>query len=142
MTAAKALEGKTDINTISRSIEISTDAAKQNQVEVGKAKTLDASSKVELGKAVVHYAKGTVDSAGLPAEYSSWGERAQATVNSAASNPMQAASASGLAGQISDVAGVTAKLPDLVSAWTSSTKAFIGFAHSNAVDTGDLSSKI
>ena len=139
---AKTITGTTDLNKITRALELSTAAAKANQDKMGAAGELSAKAKKALGRAVVHYGKGTLLSASIPAEYTAWGTRAQQAVGVMQGNPMQMASAPALLGQIKDVGAMTTKLPSLGSAWISSTRGFVDFARSNKVSTGDLSSKI
>jgi hypothetical protein len=139
---AKDLEGKADFNRIARKIEISTNAAKANEAKMTQSAKLSAAAKAKLATAAVPYGIGTVQGAKLPSDYAAWLQQAQASANSIRSNPTQALSGGRLVEEVSEVTDVTPKLPGLIEAWTSSTKAFIGFAQSNHVNVGDLAGKI
>jgi hypothetical protein len=139
---ARDLEGKADFNTVARKIEISTNAARENQAKTTQSAKLSAAAKAKLATAAAPYGIGTVQGAKLPSDYAAWLQQAQASVNSIKGDPTQAVSGGRLAEEVSEVTKVTPKLPGLIEAWASSTKAFIGFAQSNHVDVGDLASKI
>jgi hypothetical protein len=139
---ADSLEGKDDINTVSRSISMSEDCSKEIDSKTSSSGALDAQSKALLASAVPHYALGMVQAAQLPVEYQRWVTNAQATVNGMSSNPMSAIGGAGLAGRLKDVIEVTAHLPDLISTWSSTTNNFAKFAKGNKVDTSGLSGKI
>jgi hypothetical protein len=139
---AKDLEGKADFNTVARKIEISTNAAKANEAKMADSSKLSASAKAKLATAVIPYGTGTVQGAKLPSDYAAWLQQAQASVNSMKSNPTQALSGGHLVDEVSEVTKVTPKLPGLIEAWASSTRAFVNFAQTNHVKVGDLASKI
>jgi hypothetical protein len=139
---ADSLEGKDDINTVSRSISMSEDCSKEIDSKAGSSGALDAQSKALLASAVPHYALGMVQAAQLPVEYQRWVGNAQATVNGMRSNPMNIIGGGRLAGKLKDVIEVTAHLPDLISTWSSTTSNFAKFAQGNKVDTSGLSGKI
>ena len=88
-TEAAALEGKTDINTVERSISISEEAAKTNQEKMAAAGALNQQAKAELATAAGHYARGMVQAAGLPREYQNWLNGAKAKANSIKANPLK-----------------------------------------------------
>jgi ribosomal protein L18 len=135
---AKSLQGKNDLKTVSRAIEISETAAQENQKKIDEAGTIDDAAKAKLTAAAVHYALGLADASKLPKEYSAWLGTAQGKANEVRGNPVAAAGMSGFLSDVSDVASVTSSLPDLITAWYDSTKSFLKYAKGNSVKTGSL----
>jgi hypothetical protein len=139
---ASSLEGKSDLNTVSRSITISQDASTEINDKMSTAGMMNAESKAVLVQAIPHYAKGMVEALQLPHAYQLWLSGAQQTANGMQGNPMQAMRLPRLLMEIRDVTGVTVHLPDLIGTWSNTTGNFVKFAHNNNVDTTDLSAKI
>jgi hypothetical protein len=139
---AKSLDGQNDLNTVSRSCSISEDAAKEIDSKMSSSGALDSQARAVLASAVPHYALAMLNAAQLPKDYESWIVNAQATVKGVKSDLLNAIAIVGLAGQLGDVLTVTVRLPDLISAWSSTTNNFGKFANDNQVDTSDLSKKI
>lgn len=133
---AKMLEGKSDVGTISKAIQVSDDAAKEIKDKTAASTAIDANAKGLLVKAVPHYAIGMVQMIQMPAEYQKWIAGAKGSANGGVLGGVK------LTAEIADVVSMTAHLPDLLSTWGDTTKNFIKFAKGNGVDTSDLASKI
>jgi hypothetical protein len=133
---AKSLDGKSDVGTISKSIQVSNDAAKEIKDKTAASAVIDAHAKGLLLQAVPHYAVGMVQMIQMPAEYQKWIAGAKSSANGGVLGGVR------LAGEIADVVSMTAHLPDLLSVWGDTTKNFVKFSKGNGVDTSDLSSKI
>lgn len=140
--AANALEGKTDTDSLQKKIEISQDATKTVDAKLASSAKLNDAAKKKLTEAVIHYGFGIVAMVRLPASYQEWVKNAQSSVTGN-KDPMSAIGGGlSLAQEIPAVVKISASLPDLLSAWGSTTHKFITFAKGNDVDTGDLASKI
>ncbi|MGB9153881.1 MAG: hypothetical protein WCD70_12450 [Alphaproteobacteria bacterium] len=126
---------------VARDMQTSDDTEKAISEKMAQNTALDADAKAKLAKAVPFYVAGTLNAATLPGKYAAWVKKAQAGVGAIKSNPMSLAS-NGWVTDVPNIANVTTQLPDLVSQWGSVTKKFVAFAHTQNVDTGDLSSKI
>ena len=141
-TVVDALEGKSDIDTVSRTITISQSASDEINQKMADAIVVDADGRAAIARAVPHYSEGMLDATQLPKAYK---DALSATINSAkggGGNPLGMFAKGGTLSQAANLVSITTHIPNLISAWGQTTANFQKFANSNSVDTSDLSSKI
>jgi hypothetical protein len=140
---ADALEGKDDINAVSRSISISQDASSECDSKMTSAGALDDHAKTILATAKPHYDEGKRQAFQLPIEYVRWVENAQATIHGMGANPIGIFSGgASLAHQLIDVTTVSSHIPALIDTWSATSDNFDKFTKTNKIDTGALAGKI
>lgn len=124
---------------LKRDTELSTNASKAISELTKQNSALSAEAQSQLLSAVPHYAMGMYEGTKLPKGFQAWADSAKSGMSGLMSDP---AGASKLTGGLDEVATVTQNLPSLISAWTTTSQAFLSYAKSNKVDTKDLSSKM
>ncbi|MEY1661658.1 hypothetical protein [Isoalcanivorax beigongshangi] len=127
-------------DAVKRDIQMTRENQELIEKGVSESEALSSEGLKTLTSALPHYVEGTRQSGQLGEAFQAWTASSQSAVSgSLRSNPMKARK---LKGALSEATAVLSSLPDLISAWSGTTRSFIGYGRSNNVDVSDVEARL